>query len=68
MVNILFEKNCNNSLPKNENNPSTFTRQGSLRRVIAPPEVDRDNLFGRQNEDLNKIYKTYRQEYIILAE
>lgn len=57
-----------NKKPQNENNPSTFTRQGSLRRVIAPPEVDRDNLFGRQNEDLNKIYKTYRQEYIILAE
>ncbi|ENN79512.1 protein crossbronx homolog [Dendroctonus ponderosae] len=45
----------------------SFARQGSLRRVI-PPETDRDNLFGRQNEDLNNIFKIYRQEYIILAE
>ncbi|XP_066255348.1 protein crossbronx homolog [Euwallacea similis] len=47
---------------------SSLTRQGSLRKVLPPPEIDRDNLFGRQNEDLNKIYKSYRQEYVILAE
>ncbi|XP_076269227.1 protein crossbronx homolog [Rhynchophorus ferrugineus] len=46
----------------------TFTRQGSLRRVIPPPETNQENLFGRQNEDLNRIFKIYRQEYIILAE
>lgn len=46
----------------------SFTRQGSLRKVIPPPEIDKENLFGRQNEDLNKIFKIYRQEYIILAE
>lgn len=54
---------------ESKNEPiATFTRQGSLRRVIPPPEADRENLFGRQNEDLNKIFKIYRQEYIILAE
>ncbi|CAG9769008.1 unnamed protein product [Ceutorhynchus assimilis] len=51
-----------------KNEATGFTRQGSLRRVIPPLEADRENLFGRQNEDLNKIFKLYRQEYIVLAE
>ncbi|KAB0797644.1 hypothetical protein PPYR_08637 [Photinus pyralis] len=45
----------------------SFTRQGSLRRVI-PSEHNKDNIFGRQNEDINMFYKTVHQEYIILAE
>jgi ubiquitin-protein ligase len=44
----------------------SFTRQGSLRKVISVEH--KDNLFGRQNEDLNKIYKNFHQEYVILAE
>lgn len=54
---------------KNDSNNSgqTFTRKGSLRRVLAP-EHNKDNLFGRQNEDVNNFYKIVRQEYIILAE
>jgi hypothetical protein len=37
-----------------------------LRKVISVEH--KDNLFGRQNEDLNKIYKNFHQEYVILAE
>ncbi|KAL1513845.1 hypothetical protein ABEB36_003193 [Hypothenemus hampei] len=46
----------------------SFTRQGSLRRVIPSTSSDNEHLFGRQNEDLNKIFKVYRQENIILTE
>lgn len=45
----------------------TFTRQGSLRKVL-PSGHNKENIFGRQNEDLNKIYKKFHQEYSILAE
>jgi len=44
-----------------------FTRQGSLRKVL-PSGLNKENVFGRQNEDLNQIYKTFHQEYIIRAE
>lgn len=44
-----------------------FTRQGSLRRVL-PSGHNKENLFGKQNEDLNKFYKQFHQEYVILAE
>lgn len=44
-----------------------FTRQGSLRRVL-PSEHNKENIFGRQNEDINMFYKIVHQEYIILAE
>ncbi|EFA04459.2 protein crossbronx homolog [Tribolium castaneum] len=43
-----------------------FTRQGSIRKVISIEP--KENLFGRQNEDLNKLYKNFHQEYVILAE
>lgn len=56
------------STDSRDDNAGTFNRQGSLRRVIPPPEINSGNLFGRQNEDLNRIFKIYRQEYIILAE
>lgn len=49
------------------NTSQSFTRQGSLRRVI-PSEHNKDNIFGRHNEDINLFYKTVHQEYIILAE
>ncbi|KAF5277748.1 hypothetical protein FQR65_LT03728 [Abscondita terminalis] len=54
---------------KNDSNNAgqSFTRKGSLRRVVTS-EHNKDNLFGRQNEDVNNFYKTVRQEYIILAE
>lgn len=45
----------------------TFTRQGSLRKVL-PPDSSKGDLFGRQNEDLNRFYKKFHQEYVILAE
>lgn len=47
---------------------SNFQRQGSIRRVL-PPEPLPDQLEGsKQTEDLQKLYKVYRQEYVILAE
>ncbi|KAF5281264.1 hypothetical protein FQA39_LY05150 [Lamprigera yunnana] len=54
---------------KSESGNSTqhFTRQGSLRRVVTS-EHNRDNIFGRQNEDINMLYKAIHREYIILAE
>lgn len=48
-------------------NKENFTRQGSLRRVL-PSGHNKDNVFGRQHEDLNKSYKKFYQEYAILAE
>lgn len=48
-------------------NKENFTRQGSLRRVL-PPEHNKDNVFGRQHEDLNRSYKKFYQEYAVLAE
>ncbi|KAJ8954430.1 hypothetical protein NQ318_011106 [Aromia moschata] len=51
---------------KSENNEN-FQRQGSLRRVI-PSDINKDNVFDHQNTELNKVYRIYRQEYVILAE
>lgn len=55
-----------NSLLQAENKEN-FTRQGSLRRVL-PSEYNKESVFGKQNEDLNKSYKKFYQEYAILAE
>ncbi|XP_050308962.1 protein crossbronx homolog [Anthonomus grandis grandis] len=43
---------------------ASFTRQGSLRKVLPPVETP----FGPQHEELNHIYKLYKREYVILAE
>lgn len=57
------------SATKAEAHASNFTQQLSLRKIQRSAEQNgKDNLFGRQNEDLNKVYKMYRQEYLILAE
>ncbi|KAK9686786.1 Ubiquitin-conjugating enzyme [Popillia japonica] len=50
---------------KEETN-GTFLRQGSLRRVL--PSSHKEHLFGRQNEDINKFYRIFHQEYVVLAE
>ncbi|XP_017776949.1 PREDICTED: protein crossbronx homolog [Nicrophorus vespilloides] len=42
----------------------SFKRQGSIRKVLH----NKENIFGKQNEDLNKFYKTFLQEYSIIAE
>ncbi|CAG9826301.1 unnamed protein product [Diabrotica balteata] len=44
-----------------------FQRQGSTRRVI-PSEPISYPLGDKQNEDVQKLYKIYKQEYVILAE
>lgn len=53
--------------PTKGDTSQSFTRQGSLRRVL-PSEHNKENIFGRQNEEINEFYKTVHQEYIILAE
>nr|XP_022901797.1 protein crossbronx homolog [Onthophagus taurus] len=53
---------------KDETQETSFSRQGSLRKVVLTQQVHKENLFGRQNEDLNKFYKSVHQEYIVLAE
>ncbi|KAG5871956.1 hypothetical protein JTB14_024947 [Gonioctena quinquepunctata] len=44
-----------------------FQRQGSTRKVI-PADPNKENSLEQQNEDVEKLYRVYRQEYIILAE
>ncbi|XP_018577169.1 protein crossbronx homolog [Anoplophora glabripennis] len=55
------------SVRSSKSDNDNFQRQGSLRKVI-PPEHTRESLFDRQNADFDRVYKVYRQEYIILAE
>ncbi|XP_057665326.1 protein crossbronx homolog [Diorhabda carinulata] len=45
-----------------------FQRQGSLRRVLPPEPLPDQLVSSKQNEDVQKLYKIYRQEYVILAE
>ncbi|CAG9825100.1 unnamed protein product [Phaedon cochleariae] len=45
-----------------------FQRHGSMRKVI-PADSGKENLFeGHKSEEIETIYKVYRQEYVILAE
>ncbi|KAJ8979020.1 hypothetical protein NQ317_003123 [Molorchus minor] len=56
---------------KSESN-ETFQRQGSLRKASTSDtnttNSHRENLFDNQNTEISQVYKTYRQEYVILAE
>ncbi|XP_023019488.2 ubiquitin E2 variant domain-containing protein pendolino [Leptinotarsa decemlineata] len=58
-----FKMQTQASSSKNEN----FQRQGSMRKII-PADPNKENLFDRQNEHVENLYKVYRQEYTILAE
>ncbi|CAG9860108.1 unnamed protein product [Phyllotreta striolata] len=46
---------------------SNFQREGSIRKVL-PVERNEDLLQETRENDIQKLYKTYKQEYVILAE
>ncbi|CAH2008222.1 unnamed protein product [Acanthoscelides obtectus] len=49
------------------NQNGNFQRTGSIRKVI-PSDTSKEIISEKQNETVDKLYKTYRQEYVILAE
>ncbi|GLV38832.1 pendolino [Carabus blaptoides fortunei] len=55
------------SSSKGESSEGNFTRQGSLRKVL-PADPNKHPKLGYHNEEAQKIYKIFHQEYIILAE
>lgn len=58
---------ASSSKSQGETSEGSFTRQGSLRKVL-PADPNKLPKLGYHNEEAQKIHKIFHQEYIILAE